>query len=668
MHLEVKGRTFEKVAVIGSGQIGPDVALYFSKILAEHRCSVVVVDILQEALTRGQEKVKSKLDKGVETGAFTREQADTIFKNICFTTDYQQLKNSGLIIEAATEDLGIKQKIWKQAESICGSNTIFASNSSHLEPEVIFSQVQQKQRCLCIHYFFPAERNIIVEVIPGKDTASEITAFTLYFYEWLGKTPVQVTSRYGYAIDPIFEGLFQIAALMVERGVATTKEVDWVAQKSLGLGVGPFTAMNLTGGNPITAKGLEEYHHKILPWFKTPDILKKQLASGKPWETPSRKETITLPEDKLKELGEEFQGGFFCLTTEILNAKLIDLGNLEIAVENALSMHAPFELMNRLGIQRAFDLAKRFHQRYPSFPVPAVFDAQAKTGKPWTIPTIFREDRHGVAILRVKRPKVLNALNEEVLSQLKQHVEAILADSTIKGAVITGFGTKAFISGADIQELAALPTREACQAHSAKTQAVFNFIEDSPKPILAALNGLAFGGGSELAMACHGRIGKKGLKTLMGQPEPNLGIIPGAGATQRLPRILGFSEAWKLLRTGYPIDSEKALKLGYVAELSEDPLETAITHIQQGKKFPPINRKPLEIPSVLPAIELGHLSRKIDEVLQKAILEGLKLPLRDGLAKESFYFGACRETEDMAIGMKNFIENGPRSKANFKHA
>ncbi|MEK7485982.1 MAG: 3-hydroxyacyl-CoA dehydrogenase/enoyl-CoA hydratase family protein, partial [Planctomycetota bacterium] len=656
------------VAVIGSGQIGPDVALYFSKVLSEHQCSVVVVDIMQDALTRGQEKVKNKLDKGVETGAFTREQADAVFKNILFTTDYTQLKNSGLIIEAATEDLLIKQKIWKQAEGICGPQTIFASNSSHLEPEVIFSAVQNKSRCLCIHYFFPAERNIIVEVIPGKETALEITSFVLYFYEWMGKVPVQVLSRYGYAVDPIFEGLFQIAALMVERGVASTKEVDWIAQKSLGLGVGPFTAMNLTGGNPITAKGLEEYHHKILPWFKTPNLLKKQLTEGnKPWETPNRKEKIEIADTTMKELSEEFQGGFFCLTTEILNSKLIDLGNLEIAVENALSMRAPFEFMNELGIQRSAELAKRFQQKHPTFPVPLVLEQQAKKGQPWTLPTIFREDRLGVAILRVKRPKVLNALNEEVLAQLQQQIKAVVADPKIKGAVITGFGTKAFISGADIQELAVLPTREACQAHSAKTQSVFNEIEDSPKPILAALNGLAFGGGSELAMACHGRIGKKGLKTLMGQPEPNLGIIPGAGATQRLPRIIGFTEAWKLLRTGAPIDSEKALKLGYVSQLSEDPIETAIALIQQGKPLTAINRKPLEIPKEPPVMELGHLSRKTDELLQKAILEGLKLPLREGLAKESFYFGACRETEDMTIGMKNFIENGPRVKAQFKN-
>lgn len=668
MILTLKGRTFQKVGVIGSGQIGPDLALYFSKVLSSEGCQIVIVDILQEALDRGRAKVQNKLQKGVETKAFTPEQSDLILKSILFTTDYQHLQGCTLIVEAATEDLKIKHKIWKQVESICSTETIFASNSSHLEPEAIFEHLQKKERSLCIHYFFPAERNIVVEVIPGAETHPELTQFILYFYEWMGKAPVLVKSRYGYAVDPIFEGIFQLAALIVERGDATTKEVDWMAQKILGLGVGPFTAMNLTGGNPITAKGLDQYHEKINPWFQTPNILKEQLAKNTPWETPSRKEVISIPEDKYKNLTEELLGGFFCLTTEILNARLIDLGNLEIAVENALVMHAPFALMNKIGIAEAYALAKKFQKKHPTFPIPAIFEKQAQKNEVWPIPFVFREDRNGIAILTLKRPKVLNALNEHVLAQLEEHFERLAQDSSIQGIVITGFGVKAFVSGADIQELAALPSKEACQAHSAQTQAVFNKIENSQKPVVAALNGLAFGGGSELAMACHGRIGKRNLKILMGQPEPNLGIIPGAGGTQRLPRIVGFEAAWKLLRTGHPIDSATALELGYVHELSDDPLETALQRLQEGKVFPPISANPMNIPEHLPTVEIGHLSHKTDELLQKAILEGNALSLKEGLAKESFYFGCCRETEDMQIGMTNFIQNGPRSKATFKNA
>jgi enoyl-CoA hydratase/3-hydroxyacyl-CoA dehydrogenase len=661
-------KKIKKISVIGSGQIGPDIALYFSKVLQEKGVAVVVVDIAPKALEQGKKKIQDKLTKGVETKAFKPEQAEAILGNILFTTDYCQIQNSDFVLEAATEDLPIKHKIWKQVEALCARDTLFASNSSHLEPEVIFEALTHKERALCIHYFFPAERNIVVEVIPSSETAKEVTSFLLHFYESIGKVPILVQSRYGYAVDPVFEGLFQIAVLLVVEKKLGTKEVDSVAQQVLGLGVGPFTAMNLTGGNPITAKGLAEYHHKINPWFHPPKLLSDQMASGKAWETPSRKEKIEIPDPLFQELAEEFQGGYFALVTEILEAQLVDLGHLEIAIENALVLKAPFAWMNQLGIQKSEELIRRFCQKHPQFPLPKVVQKQAQSGKPWKIPYIFREDREGVAILTFKRPKVLNALNEEVLAQLQEQVHSILENPQIHGAILTGFGVKAFISGADIHELAALPTKSACEQHSLKTQSVLNQIEDSPKPFVAALNGLALGGGSELAMACHARIGIRGLSICMGQPEPNLGIIPGAGGTQRLPRLIGVAPAWKILRSAQSISSEKALALGYLQELVEhSPVEQALEWFRTKRAFPRLSPQPLEIPETLPEVELGHLSKKTDALLQKAILEGLIRPLKEGLKWESHCFGECRETHDMQIGMSNFIQNGPRVPANFQH-
>ena len=123
------------------------------------------------------------------------------------------------------------------------AHAVLASNSSHLEPEAIFAELGDRSRTLVIHYFFPAERNPVVEIVPGADTSSDLTASLMKFYEAIGKVPIEVKSRYGYAIDPIFEGLFQAAALLVEDGAGTTKEVDAVAARALGLTVGPFTAM-----------------------------------------------------------------------------------------------------------------------------------------------------------------------------------------------------------------------------------------------------------------------------------------------------------------------------------------------------------------------------------------------------------------------------------------
>jgi len=186
------------------------------------------------------------------------------------------------------------------------------------------------------------------------------------------------------------------------------------------------------------------------------------------------------------------------------------------------------------------------------------------------------------------------------------------------------------------------------------------------------MNGLAFGGGNEIAMACTARIAKKGQKVLVGQPEPKLGFIPGAGGTQRFPRLVGIEKAWPILRNSNPISSAEAKAIGLIQEEVEgDVVEAGINwvkNILSGKvKVPSIPKGPIPIPSKLPEVDIGHLSRKIDELLQKAILEGAKMTLEDGLKLEAKIFGECFSTQDRKIGIDNFMKNGPKVTANFVH-
>jgi enoyl-CoA hydratase/3-hydroxyacyl-CoA dehydrogenase len=288
-------RTLNKIGIVGSGQIGPDIALHMSKVLEPEGVAVVVVDIAAEPLRAGRLKLDKKVDKGVETKAFTTEQARALKDNVTFTEDYDALRGADLVIEAATEDLELKRRIFAQVEDLVASDALLASNSSHLEPERIFEQARDATRALVIHYFFPAERNPLVEIVPSETTREDVSAWLLAFYEAIGKVPIRVVSRYGYAIDPIFEGLFQAAALAVEEGLGTVKEVDSVARKVLGLGIGPFTAMNLTGGNPITSHGLDESHHRVNSWFEAPAILKEAMASGEAWDVPAARMSRSTP-------------------------------------------------------------------------------------------------------------------------------------------------------------------------------------------------------------------------------------------------------------------------------------------------------------------------------------------------------------------------------------
>jgi enoyl-CoA hydratase/3-hydroxyacyl-CoA dehydrogenase len=673
MAYEIFGREIKKIGIVGSGNIGPDIALYFSKVLHGHGVPVVVVDIARSALKSGEVRVKGKIGRGVKTRTFKPDEADAMTANILWTTDYSQLSGADLVIEAATEDKRIKQKIFSELEKTCSKTAIFASNSSHMEPEVIFEQVGKKQRCLVIHYFFPAERSIIVEVVPGKNTSPEVTDFIMKFYEQIGKAPIKVKSRFGYAIDPIFEGIFIAAILMVEKGMGTVKQMDAIVQKALGLGVGPFTAMNLTGGNPIVQHGATEMHEKIMPWFHSPNLLENQIKFGKPWETSFVPDEVAFNQSVFEEVSYQIKGAYFGLVCEILDSGISSIEDLEMAVESALVVNPPFQMMNHMGVDKALEIVKKYADEWPGFKVPDVLVKQAKSGKPWYIPMVFREDKDDIAVVTIRRPKTLNALNGEVIKQLHETFSEIKKDNRIRGAVLTGFGIKAFVSGADIQMLAGIKSPEQGEKISREGQETLNFIENLGKPVICALNGLAFGGGNELAMACSARIAKKGLKALAGQPEPKLGIIPGYGGSQRLPRIVGLAQAWPILRSGNPVSSEEAMQIGLVSEevegdVRDEGIIFAKKVISGEVEVKPIQKSPIDIPESLPDVDIGSLSRKTDEILKKAILGGAKLTLEEGLKHESRMFGECVRTKDMRIGMGNFMKFGPKKEAKFAHA
>lgn len=673
MAFSFRGRAINKVAVIGSGQIGPDIALHFVKVLHAFDVYVVVVDIATDALEKGKAKLFKKVDKGGQTGAFKPNEVEGMKSHVIFTSDYNELKGADLVVEAATEDLPLKKRIFRQVEELVSSEAILTSNSSHLEPERIFDELKIKGRSLCTHYFFPAERNPAIEIIPGKETDPETTDFMMRFYEAIGKIPIKVGSRYGYAVDPVFEGLLLACVQCVDAGLGDTKQVDFVASKALGLTVGPFTAHNLTGGNPITAHGLSEMHDSLNGWFRVPDRLKKLLESNSNWDVPGRGEKIEVTPDKEKAITDELMGAYFAIVCDMLDAEIITTSDFDLLISVALDMKPPFSFMNSVGVKKAFELVESFAKKYPPMPVSIKLKEQADSGKPWEILDVLFEKRDDIGVITIRRPKALNAVNSKVFKELNVYCDIIKTDPSIKAAVITGFGNKAFVAGADIKEMAGLTEPSQGEHFARLGQIASAELEKLGKPIVAALNGFALGGGCELAMCCTARIAPNGLKFFAGQPEVNLGLIPGMGGTQRLPRLVGFERAAQMIRTAQPISTAQALEYGLIdEETTGDVLERAIElakDIASGKVKPkPMEMGPLSnVPDNLPDIDIGHLSRAIDGLAVQAILEGGKMTLEDGLKNEARLFGQCWTKEDNRIGLKNFVEKGAKSKAEFVH-
>jgi enoyl-CoA hydratase/carnithine racemase len=279
-------------------------------------------------------------------------------------------------------------------------------------------------------------------------------------------------------------------------------------------------------------------------------------------------------------------------------------------------------------------------------------------------PAVTVSNADGVAVIRIDNPPV-NALSQDVIEGLSAAIDAVAGDTSVRAVVVIGAG-RTFVAGADIKGLEHLAWGGGSGAP--EIHDLLERIEDLPKPVVMAMHGTALGGGLELAMAGHYRVAVP--DSLMGQPEVNLGIIPGYGGTQRLPRLIGFERAVDLLRSGRAVSAAEASSWGWAhGQPTADPIATAKELLSGAgaKSLRPVDPSPMQIPEALPAVNIGHRSLAIDSILVDVLRRGLTKPLEDGLLVEADGFSRCKATVDMDIGMKNFIQNGPRVPAAFLH-
>ena len=250
-----------------------------------------------------------------------------------------------------------------------------------------------------------------------------------------------------------------------------------------------------------------------------------------------------------------------------------------------------------------------------------------------TYQTLLFEIKDGVAFITINRPDKLNALNDQVVDELAHAAERVATEDAIHGAIITGAGTKAFIAGADIGDLAKQGPFDG-KARALRGQAMLRRFETCGKPVIAAVNGYALGGGCELAMACHLRLASD--NATFGQPEVKLGIAPGYGGTQRLPRLVGKGVALQLILTGEMIDAHEAYRIGLVNKVvPADQLLAEAEKLLRGI----LAMAPLAVRLALEAVD-----------------QGLEMTLEEGLLLEANHFGLLAATRDMKEGLRAFLE------------
>jgi enoyl-CoA hydratase / 3-hydroxyacyl-CoA dehydrogenase len=652
------------VGVIGSGSIGPDLAYGFlSSLAAGEGGKVYLQDIKKEALDAGVGRIEGYVGKALSRGRMSPKAAEAIRAALVPTMEIKDLATCDYVLEAATEELKIKRIILRNLENVVRPDCLIGFATSGIPRAQIASEALHPERCFVNHPFYPAWRAIPIEVVLSGN--AEYGTRMIDVLKMLGKVPIITTDVPCFAADDIFSNYIVEAVRIVEEGIATPAQVDKIVNDAVG-GGGPLNVMDLTHGNLLV------YHLQELmleapggtAWFTPPPLIKKQ--GNTPWHDPKAPGDTTCTEAQKKQVLDRILAVLLARSFAVAENGVCDPSDLNWLIRMSLGFNEGLlDYGHKLGADRVAELCLAFQKTHPDFPVPKCITEK----KLITYLRDVKIEREGnLAVVMIRRPEVKNALCMQTVQEIKAAMEELSADSKIQGVVFTSY--EGALSGADINEFTSLTTREATEGICYKAHPVQKLIAGMNKPVVAAINGPVMGGGAEFAMSCHARV--TGPNLMFGQPEVNLGIIPGYGATQRLPRLIGVERALELLRTGHTIGAKEACALGWASgEPVADPVSAAKDLIREhlaGKvKLASMNPAPLAVPDPIPNVEIGHRSLVIDAILVDAVKRGVALPLDEGLIVEAKAFADTKETVDADIGIQNFIMNGARVPAAFMH-
>jgi enoyl-CoA hydratase/3-hydroxyacyl-CoA dehydrogenase len=569
----------EEMAVIGSGNIGPDIAYFFRTGFPERK--LYLVDVIEEPLKKAKERFEGYAKKGVEKRKLRPEKVDSVLGNIVYTTDYNNLKNCGLVIEAATENLELKKKILTQVESVVAEDAIITSNTSGMTADMIFSHLRHPERTTITHFFAPAWRGMGVEVINWEGADKSVIDFLLWFMAQAGKTPVATRNVFSFLLNRLFETWASEAAWMLEK--ATCKEIDCVSEEFLG--AGPFYVTGIGGGNPLTFASQTRRMAERPAYAPT-----RYLLSIAQWAFNRPGTKVDVAPELAEWIRMRFLGSVFSQAFDIVDRNIGTRSDLNFGSLIALAYkRGVFDLMADLGPEQVTSIVQKFNAERPGFPQPT-----SPIEDYLDFPRDILVDRmEGVTILTIRRPQVANALSDLTCNE-------ILAE-LIKGFVITGYGSRAFCAGADIGGfVATFGNHEKGQALSRGNSEVLEYIDRMDKPVVAALNGLAMGGGTELANRCHSVVAVE--KAFLQLPEITLGMIPGMGGVvipyRKWPHAAAKFHA--MIGKAERMTVEEAVEIGIVEKTVSsfpDLMDAAIAEVNrlQGN-IPRISEGPVEIP------------------------------------------------------------------------
>jgi enoyl-CoA hydratase/3-hydroxyacyl-CoA dehydrogenase len=643
----------QHVAIIGAGTIGPDIGYYLKSALP--RIRLTLVDVAQPALDRAVQRFEEYTRKAVARGKMKQDEAAAVTANLEATQDYARLADCDWVIEAATEDLPLKRRIFAQVEGIISARAWVTSNTSSLPAARIFAELAHPERATVTHFFAPAWRNPVVEVIDWGRLDRTVLHDLRWLFAKTGKVPLTTSDAVCFMLDRVFDNWCNEAAWLLDR--ATAAQIDSVASELVH--AGPFFVLNLAHGNPIitetnTLQAEEEgAHYAPAPIFRSVDNW-LTVAPGKRVETSAR--TAAAVRDRLL-------GVLFSQSVDILDRDIGTPADLNLGCKLALGFrHGPLDLMRDLGAAETQRILTRFGAERPGMPMPkrALADYQPFSRH------VLVDDVDGVKVITLRRPDALNALHDEMTDEVLAIIRRFEDDPAVRGFVITGFGARAFCAGADIGRFPSmLGDAEGAAQYARDWSRLLVHLDAMRKPVIAALNGMALGGGLELAIRCRGIVALR--DAWLQFPEVTLGILAGSGGLvvpyRRWPRAASIFHG--MHRRAERLTAAQAHELGVIDELADDVgtlIVLAVARARSGSaRTAPIAQGPVSIvptPPIEPAAANGQpLSKEVLSIVESAVRDAAAAPTL-GAALEIGYraFGAAACTAAAREGIQAFRE------------
>jgi len=637
-----------KIAVIGAGEMGHGIA----ELAALHGHDVRLRDIKQEYLDRGLERIRWSLGKLVEKNQIRQAEAAAALARIRATLDLREAcKDADIAIEAVFEDAQLKKKVFQELDSAAPEKTILASNTSALPITNMARATKRPQKVVGMHFFNPPMLMPLIEVIRADTTSDATLAAAVDLTKSLGKTPIVVRKDVpGFITTRVLGPYFEEAAWIHEQEGIPIETIDAAMRFRAGFPMGPFELADQVG--------VDVLHHLIVNANRPMPKAVQALVDAKKVGRKAGAGFYAYAEGRPKltpEIGATFEP--IRILAPMIN-EAAELVSLDVAspaeIDEAMRLgtafpKGPLATADDLGIDVVLAALNRHPRSKPAKileDMVARGDLGVKSGKG------FYEHRGGgevtkydtilvttdtasmVATVTLNRPDRLNTLSPQVFDELERSLIELDRHADVRCVVITGAGDRAFSAGADLTSFSDISKAFKVWQFSRRAEEVFSRLANFPKPTIAAINGHCFGGGLELAIACDFRIAAKRAK--LGQTEVNIGLVPGAGGSQRLVRILGQPKAKELIFLGSRLSAQEAAAIGLVTKTVEnEAFDSEVrSFAEKLAKQAPI------------AIRLAKalLNRSGD------------VPIDAALEMEAMAFGLVASTEDIYEGLQAFME------------